>query len=78
MLKESLKRVISEHDLLVEFLVEKEKDCVIDEVYAKFIHNNPRALWMDFRYVASQLPYTSSIMEELAVLIPSNTVVYCL
>lgn len=77
-LRESLKRVISEQGLLVEFLSGKESDTVIAEVYARFVRNNPRALWLDFKYVASQLPYTSSIKEELVVLIPSNTVVYCL
>ena len=78
MLRESLKRIIREQGLLVEFLSGKESDTVIAEVYTRFVRNNPRALWLDFRCEASQLPYTSSIMEELAVLIPPDVIVYCL
>ena len=74
--KEEISKTIKENNLSLIEIEGVEKIFFIKNLYNRFIKNNPRALWLDFKYKPTSISYEKSIQDELVKLIPEKEDIY--
>ena len=72
-----IERTIKDNNLLFQKIEDADKECLIQRLYDTFVVGNPRALWLNFKYV----PYSIDCNREdpywhLLDVIDKNTVLY--
>ena len=75
-LKDEIVKTIIENTLTLTEITNEEKESFIKNVYRVFVKNNPRALWLDFKYKAKAIEYRESPHKELFRIIPKENEIY--
>lgn len=58
-LEQEIKRITSNDSINLLLLEGKDKEKIIDNIESTFVFDNPRAYWLDFRYLAKSIEYNS-------------------